>query len=163
MKHNKLYLLAALLMTLGFLPAAHCNLIGFDFGSRYMKATLVKAGKPFSIIENTASKRKTETWVTIGSENRVYGADSMLESGKYPKTTFNELARTFGRSFDSDWISKFKQEKLVFNQYVSDDRGYIAWKITRPAHGDSEPSDEILYSEEIVATMFGYVKMLAEI
>ena len=80
------------------------NLIGFDFGSSYMKATLVKAGSPFSIIENTASKRKTETMVTLGSENRLYGADSYLESGKYPKTTFSEMQRSFGREYDEEWI-----------------------------------------------------------
>jgi molecular chaperone DnaK (HSP70) len=85
-KHNKLVMLAALLV---LLPVVHCNLIGFDFGSRYMKATLVKAGRPFSIIENTASKRKTETMVTIGADNRMYGADSQLEMGKYPKSTFS--------------------------------------------------------------------------
>jgi len=67
------------------------DLIGFDFGSSYMKATLVKPGKPFGIVENTASKRKTETMVTLGEENRLYGKDSFLESGKYPKTTFTEV------------------------------------------------------------------------
>jgi hypoxia up-regulated 1 len=42
------------------------NIIGFDFGSTFMKATLVKPGSPFSIVENTASKRKTETMVSLG-------------------------------------------------------------------------------------------------
>ena len=90
------------------LPAASCNLIGFDFGSNFMKATLVKAGKPFGIIENTASKRKTETMVSVGVENRLFGADSFLESGKYPQTTFTQIARAFGRHFDSEWIENMK-------------------------------------------------------
>lgn len=62
-----------------------------------MKATLVKPGSPFSIVENTASKRKTETMVSLGSENRLYGADSFLESGKYPVSTFQEMQRLFGQ------------------------------------------------------------------
>jgi hypoxia up-regulated 1 len=70
------------------IPAVSANLIGFDFGSNFMKATLVKAGAPFSIIENTASKRKTETMLSVGNENRLFGADSFLESSKYPQTTF---------------------------------------------------------------------------
>ena len=73
------------------------NLIGLDFGSSFMKATLVRPGKKFAIVENTASKRKTEAMVTLGKENRLYGADSFLESGKYPLTTFSELWRTFGQ------------------------------------------------------------------
>lgn len=105
------------------LPYVNANLIGFDFGSSFMKATLVKAGQPFSIIENTASKRKTETMVTIGQENRLFGADSLLESGKYPKTTFSQIARTFGRPFDSERLSKMKEQRFIFNEYVSDERG----------------------------------------
>lgn len=79
-------LLASLaISTLSYaIPGVSANLIGFDFGSNFMKATLVKAGAPFSIIENTASKRKTETMFSIGNENRLFGADSFLESSKYP-------------------------------------------------------------------------------
>jgi len=70
------------------------------------------------------------------------------------------MAYTFGRQFDADWIEKFKKHNLVFNEYVADERGTVAWKVTRP----SEEADiDILYSEEVVATMFAYVKMLAEI
>jgi hypothetical protein len=61
-----------------------------------MKATLVRPGKKFAIVENTASKRKTEAMVTLGNENRLFGADSLMDSGKYPVSTFGELLRTFG-------------------------------------------------------------------
>jgi len=71
--------------------SVRATLIGFDFGSSYMKATLVKPGQPFTIVENTASKRKTESMVSIGTENRLFGADSLLEASKYPKETFVEL------------------------------------------------------------------------
>lgn len=54
-------------------------MIGFDFGSTYFKITLVKPGQPFSIVENTASKRKTESMVTIGKEERLFGSDSFME------------------------------------------------------------------------------------
>ena len=74
----------------------NANLIGLDFGSSFMKATLVRPGKKFAIVENTASKRKTESMVTLGKENRLYGADSLMDSGKYPLTTFSELFRFFG-------------------------------------------------------------------
>jgi hypothetical protein len=38
---------------------SQCNVIGFDFGSSFFKITLVKPGQPFSIVENTATMRKT--------------------------------------------------------------------------------------------------------
>jgi hypoxia up-regulated 1 len=161
-KHCKILMLLGVIL-LAAMPKVNGNLIGFDFGSNFMKATLVKAGKPFSIIENTASKRKTETMVSIGVENRLFGADSFLESGKYPKTTLNNIHRTFGRKFDSEWIEKMKEERFIFNEYVADERGHTAWKITRPAFGDQEEVQEILFNEEVAAMLLGYVKMLAEI
>jgi len=69
-----------------------------------MKATLVKPGSPFGIVENTASKRKTETMVSLGVENRLFGADSLLEYSKYPKTTFTEMHRVFGEKYDEELI-----------------------------------------------------------
>jgi hypoxia up-regulated 1 len=90
-----------------FVQDALANLIGIDFGSSFIKATLVRPGKKFEIVENTAGGRKTETMLTLGTENRLYGADAFLESGKQPKTTFAEFQRTFGRQFDSDWVAKF--------------------------------------------------------
>jgi hypothetical protein len=34
--------------------------------------------------------------ITIGNEQRDYGEDSFIASGKFPETTFSELQRTFG-------------------------------------------------------------------
>lgn len=162
LKHSKISLFLGLVL-ICTLPYVNGNLMGIDFGSSFMKATLVKAGKPFGIIENTASKRKTETMVSIGVENRLFGADSVLEMGKYPKTTFSEISRTFGRPFDSERIAKMKEQRFIFTDFVSEERGFTAWKITRPGSADSESEEETLYSEEVIAMLLGYVKMLAEI
>jgi hexokinase len=40
---------------------ASANVMGFDFGSTFFKITLVQPGKPFQIVENTTSKRKTDS------------------------------------------------------------------------------------------------------
>jgi len=100
--------------------------------------------------------------LTIGVDNRLYGADSFLESAKYPKTTFSEIQRTFGQKFDADLVAKFKEERYVTNEFVADERGYVAWKVTKPALGDEEAEEQILYNEEVMAMLLGYVKMLAE-
>lgn len=59
-------------------------------------------------------------------------------------------------------MKKFKEERFVTNDMVADDRGSIAWKITRPKHGDQDAKEEILYSEEVLAMLLSYVRMLAE-
>ena len=40
------------------------------------------------------------------------------------------------------------------NEYVSDDRGLVGWKLTVP--GTDE--DQVMYSEEVVAMMLQYIK-----
>ena len=81
-----------------------CNVIGFDFGSSFFKITLVKPGQPFTIVENTATKRKTETWITITEDERIFGADSFTESTKYPTTSYNQLHRFVGIEWNDDLI-----------------------------------------------------------
>ena len=90
--------------------------------------------------------------VTLGKENRLFGADSLMDSGKYPLSTFGEVLRTFGQKFDSDEIQKLKEHRMVTNEFVANERGLAAWKV----------EDEVLESEEITAMLFQYVKMLAE-
>ena len=120
------------------------NLIGLDFGSSFMKATLVRPGKKFAIVENTASKRKTEAMVTLGNDNRFFGADSLMDSAKYPLTTFGEVLRVFGQKFDSEEIQKLKERRMVTNDFVANERGLVAWKV----------EDEVIESEEITAMLF---------
>ena len=72
------------------------NVIGFDLGTKFFKITLVKPGQPFSIVENTATKRKTESMVTITEDTRLFGADSYIESSKYPKNTFGGMHKYLG-------------------------------------------------------------------
>jgi len=141
---------------------ARANLIGVDFGSSFMKATLVRPGKKFAIVENTAAKRKTEAMVTLGKENRLFGADSLLASGKYPLTTFAELQRTFGEQFDAELVQKMKEHRFITNEIAADERGVVAWKVTSAGSGGEESGEELLHSEEVVAMLLQYVKMLAE-
>ena len=46
------------------------------------------------------------------------------------------------------------------NDIVADERGLNAWKVE--GAGDEEGKESILYSEEVVAMLLSYVKMLAE-
>ena len=41
------------------------SVIGIDFGTEYFKVSLITSGKPFLIIENKTSKRKTENVISF--------------------------------------------------------------------------------------------------
>ena len=134
-----------------------CNVIGFDFGSTFFKITLVKPGQPFTIVENTATKRKTETMLTLNPDDaRIMGADSYMEQSKYPKTTFHSLHRFVGVKYeDAEPIVK---ERYVMNEIKADDRGFVGWVIQRKLNQTSDPVEEIVYTEELIGQLLKYGK-----
>ena len=95
---TRLVQFAALLLALA--TTAHANVIGFDFGSTFFKITLVQPGQPFNIVENTSSKRKTDSMMSITPEARLWGVDAFVGAGRYPKTTFQDAASLLAVDFD---------------------------------------------------------------
>lgn len=90
----------------------------------------MKPGQPFTIVENTATKRKTETMLTLNPDDaRIMGADSYMEQSKYPKTSFHSLHRFVGVKYeDAEPIIK---ERYVMNEIKADERGFVGWVIQR--------------------------------
>ena len=88
MLKSKLLILIALLGAI-MAEKANANVIGFDFGSNFFKIVLVKPANPFLIVENITSKRKTETYLAIGPEDRKFGVDAFNFATKAPKTTYS--------------------------------------------------------------------------
>ena len=145
----------ALLLVIG----VQAQVIGFDFGSTFFKITLVKPGSPFSIVENTTSKRKTETMVTFGPENRLWGYDSFVAEGRYPKTTFSSVASFLGADYDEEFLKTLALDRFVLNEFVEDDRGCIAYQTFSL---DSKEETTVYYAEELVAMILNYGRKLAE-
>lgn len=126
-----------------------------------MKITLVKPGQPFTIVENIASQRKTHSMITITDESRLYGADSFMEQSKYPKSTFMQLQRIMGETYSDELIEQLKKERFVTNEIEPDERGLVGWKVHKKQK-DGEKNEEILYTEELIAMLLKYGKMLSE-
>lgn len=139
--------------------------IGFDFGSTFFKITLVKPGQPFSIVENIATKRKTETMLTLPAtdEGRIFGADSFQEQSKHIKTSFHNLHRFVGMRSDAVELPEILKERYIMNEIAEDERGFVAWKIQRHLYSNgSEPVEEIVYTEELIGQLFKYGKQMSE-
>lgn len=125
--------------------------MGFDFGSNYFKIVLVRAGHPFSIVENETSLRKTESQFTITDEQRLFGKDSFNGNSRYPKSTFGDLASYLGMEYSEDYLKHLKLNEFVLNDFVQDERGLVAWQSFSI---DKKASDDELvtyYTEELIA------------
>jgi len=141
------------------------NVIGFDFGSTFFKITLVQPGNPFQIVENTTSKRKTESQLTITKDQRIFGADSFIATSRNPKSTFAEVASYLGEAYDEETVSSLKLDKFVLNDFAEDERGLIAFQtfsIDKKALKDDKDAKTTYFSEELVSMILAYGKGLSE-
>jgi len=122
----------------------------------------VKPGQPFTIVENTATKRKTESMLTLNPDDaRIMGADSYMEQSKYPKTTFHSLQRFVGLSFNDSEVPSIIKDRYIMNEIKADERGFVGWLIKRKLN-ESDPIEEIAYTEELIGQLLRYGKQMSE-
>jgi len=111
---------------------------------------LVKPGQPFAIVENTATKRKTDTMLTLNHDDaRIMGSDSYIEQSKYPKTSFHSLHRFVGVSFNDTQLPHLIKDRYIMNEIKADERGFVGWVISRKLNA-SDTVEEIAYTEELI-------------
>jgi molecular chaperone DnaK (HSP70) len=66
-----------------------------------------------------------------------------------------------GLEYDEELIQQEKKNNLIFNEFASDERGLVGWKITRKQK-EGEPTEEIFYTEELIAVLLKFGKQLSE-
>ena len=98
--------------------------------------------------------------LSITPDKRLFGADAMIESSRYPENTFSAMNRYLGIPYDEEMIAELKAEGFVMNEFSPDDRGLVGWKVIKKE--DASGEDEILYTEELIAMILKYGKNLAE-
>ena len=166
LKRNSAIVLTLVGLILGCMTGqASANVIGFDFGSSFFKITLVQPGNPFQIVENTTTKRKTESQFTLTKDVRLFGKDSFIGSTRFPKTTFSDLAGLFAVPYSQETVEKLALEKFVLYDFVEDDRGLIAvqtFSIDKKELKDDEDAKTTYFTEELVGMILSYGKGLSE-
>ena len=82
-------------------------LIGVDLGTEFFKATILKPGKPFTMMENIQSKTKTPTAIAFKDDERVFGAEAMMKKPRIPKQTLTFFHEYLAKSLNDDEIKTF--------------------------------------------------------
>ena len=65
-----LFLVAAL-----FSVQVEASVLAIDYGTEFMKASIIKPGVPFDVLLNRDSKRKIQSTVAWKGEDRLFGQD----------------------------------------------------------------------------------------
>lgn len=129
-------------------------------GNQFTKATLVKPGFPFTIVENTSSQRKSPTAIAFTNEQRVYGPDAVMQSSSNPQKTFAYVRDLLGMEYNDKNLETLRKQFYNFNDIVADERGYIAFKVDLKTAGETK--SYVFTVEEILAMLLSHLKFLAE-
>jgi hypoxia up-regulated 1 len=129
--------------------------VGVDLGSQYFKAAIVSPGKPFDVVHNQHSKRKTPTVVSFHEKVRTFGDDALASAARgLPKTPMffmHELGRNLTGISADDYSSLPKR----FYPYSLDvnSSGSLQFRFGE---------EDGVTAEEATAHILGFVKRLAE-
>ena len=149
------YLLAAVALLLCCATAVHAAVLGIDYGSEYVKVSIVAPGRtPISIVINEISKRKSTAAVAFTGGDRWLAEEAMNYNARYPERVFTRLRDLLGKdtSVDSfaDYLAKYR----------------LPYKVVRDAARGtarivSETGDEYAV-EELVAMIMQYAMKIGE-
>ena len=158
--NSKIIAVSLSLLLIVCLQYANSAVVGIDLGDEFFKSTLVKPGSPFSIVENTASKRKTPTAFAFTSEERVYGSDAIMQSSSNPANTFSFVLKMLGMEYNDENLEILRKQMYKTNTFTKDYRGYVAFEVDLKVGGETEA--KIITVEEVIAIILNYAKRLAE-
>lgn len=139
------------LLLLGFV--AHGAVAGIDFGSEFIKVSLVKPGS-FSIVVDEQSKRKIPAVVSFDKAERVFGNNAVSLVVRNAKRSFLFMHRLLGASIDSPQVKELQ------------DKGF-PWKFVeipgRKGAVGIQYDDETIFSpEELVAMSLEHIKKITD-
>ncbi|EST10132.1 Heat shock protein 70 family [Kalmanozyma brasiliensis GHG001] len=163
---SMLVVLALLAFTLLSAPASAMGVVAFDYGTEWMKVSLVKPGLPFDVVLDRDSKRKIQSAVSFKKwgldEEILFGTNAYNHATREPKQSFYGLKTLLGRSTsdeDKPYVDLYSS--IFGNDVVSSDRGTCSLK--RPYEADSKVASlPVLTVEELVGMQLEYAKKLAE-
>ncbi|KAN0065611.1 lumenal Hsp70 protein [Thecaphora frezii] len=158
-------LLAVLTATQLAFQAHAMGVVAFDYGTEWMKVSLVKPGLPFDVVLDRDSKRKIQSAVSFKKwgldEEVLYGANAYNHATREPKQSFYALKTLLGKSFaDNDKPYRDHLASIFGNDVVATERGTCA--LQRPYKPDNSSSYPTLSVEELVGMQLEYGKKLAE-
>ncbi|KAJ6524581.1 Hsp70 protein-domain-containing protein [Mycena capillaripes] len=131
--------------------SALASVLAIDYGTDWIKASVMSPGVPFDVLLNKDSKRKIQASVGWKKTDRLFGTDGFNLASRFPTDSFSSLKYLQAAPFDSDIVSYYTSISTA--ELVKTSRNTVALK----------QSDGNEWSvEELVAMQFSYVKKLAE-
>lgn len=131
--------------------SALASVLAIDYGTDWIKASVMSPGIPFDVLLNKDSKRKMQASVGWKKTDRLFGTDAFNLASRFPSDSFSSIKYLQAAPFDSDIVSYYTSISTA--DVVKTARNTVALK---QADGNEWSV------EELVGMQFSYVKQLAE-
>ncbi|KAG6016535.1 hypothetical protein E4U43_003574 [Claviceps pusilla] len=165
--------LSPLKMLLGavFFLSAHvfaaAAVLGVDLGTEYIKAALVKPGIPLEIVLTKDSRRKEMSAVALKPSKtgpkagefpeRLYGADAMAISARFPSEVYPNLKTLLGLPIDDAAVKEYAARHPALQLTAHATRGTASFKSSTLT-----PEEDAWMVEELLAMELQSVRKNAE-
>lgn len=149
----RILLAAAALLCLT--TAAQSAVLGIDYGSEYVKVSIVAPGRtPISIVINEISKRKSTAAVAFTGGDRWLMEEAMNYNARFPERVFTRLRDLLGK----------ETAVPAFQEYL--DKYHLPYKVVPdPVRGTARivAEGDVEYAvEELVAMILQYAMKIGE-
>ncbi|KAG5927250.1 hypothetical protein E4U42_002401 [Claviceps africana] len=141
--------------------------LGVDLGTEYIKAALVKPGIPLEIVLTKDSRRKETSAVALKPSKagpkagefpeRLYGADAMAISARFPGDVYPNLKTLLGLPLDDAVVSEYAARHPALQLKAHPTRGTACFK-----SATLKPEEDAWMVEELLAMELQSVRKNAE-
>ncbi|EJD05176.1 actin-like ATPase domain-containing protein [Fomitiporia mediterranea MF3/22] len=130
-------------------------LLAIDYGTEFIKASVIKPGVPFDVLLNRDSKRKIQSSIAWKGEDRLFGGDAFNIAARFPGDSFTYLKLLQGVPYESDAVDVFRS--------INPSAQLVRTKRDTVGLLQSTKNNNTEWSvEELIAMQFSYIKELAE-
>ena len=149
MPNSRIFPIFVLILILQICPSIE-QVVGMDLGNMFFVSTLVQQGKPFVVVENLQSKRKTYSSVSL-QVPRKFGVDAYKMSFTKPEIALSHFLPLLGLDYLA--AQEYLQENQLNYKIIENSRKGVSF---------IDP-EGIEYSiEEVVAMLLSHAKTLAD-
>eukprot|EP00923_Selenidium_pygospionis_P038205 GHVN01066752.1.p1 GENE.GHVN01066752.1~~GHVN01066752.1.p1 ORF type:complete len:907 (+),score=132.35 GHVN01066752.1:3539-6259(+) len=125
---------------------------GIDYGAEFFKVAVVSPGKPFEILLNAQSKRKTPSSVFFGPDTRLFGDEAAGRATRAPESIISMPRLLLGMMVNGTRNEATLQRQFHPYELVPDtDRGTYGVKI----------GNSTLSAEEVNAHLLAHIRKMA--
>ena len=134
---------------------ASAAVLGIDYGSEYVKVSIVAPGRtPISIVINEISKRKSTAAVAFTGGDRWLAEEAMNYNARFPDRVFTRLRDLLGKETAVDSFTRYLDKYKLPFKVTADAERATARIVT--------DSGEAYLVEELVAMILQYAMKIGE-